>query len=293
MFCNWRNINGPAAIVLFALSLAACQPVPHPFAPGIAERGNPLLLLPDRAGIVVLDISGAPVTATSRFPPAMIEAFLERNIPAWATSGNRASYFLQGGVKTEPLGDGWVRIIMDWDLVDSGGIPIGSHSLSRKVRWIDWRDGSKDLIAKLATDTAMGISPFMQEAVSETPASRSKRIPLFVTPVVGAPGDGQKSLRLAMMAALRRAKISISLHKPDNAMEITGRVRISPPVQNRQNIEIIWSVRRPDGAEIGHLIQRNAVPAGSLDKAWGELAFVVADAAIGGVIDLLKIPAKK
>jgi hypothetical protein len=32
------------------------------------------------------------------------------------------------------------------------------------------------------------------------------------------------------------------------------------------------------------------VPAGSLDKAWGEIAFIIADAAVAGVIDLLGRP---
>ncbi len=289
MFYDLRKFLVSAA----ALLLAACQPVPQPFAPTVADRGSPLLLLPDRAGVVVLEIDGVPADAAGRFPAAMIEALLERNIPAWATSGNRASYFLQGDAKTEPLGDGWIRIMMDWDLVDPKGARIGTHRVSRKARWRDWRIGSKDLIAGLATEAALGIAPFMQEAAPETPAALTKRIPLYVTPVVGAPGDGGNSLRLAMMAALRRAKLQLVQRKHGKTMEISGRVRIAPARNRRQDIEIIWSVRGPDGSEIGHLKQRNAVPAGSLDKSWDELAFIVADAAVGGVIDLLKISAGK
>jgi hypothetical protein len=284
-------------MLVLVLTLAACQPVPQPFAPGIAERGNPLVLLPDRAGVVVLEINGAPADAAGRFPDAMIKALLARNIPAWATSGNRASYFLQGDAKTESMGDGWVRVTMEWDLVDPRGAQIGRHSLSRKARWTDWRDGSKDLIAGLATESATGIAVFMQEALPETPAARSNRIPLYVTPIAGAPGDGPKSLRLAMMAALRRAKLRIVEHKPADKpgeiMEIAGRVQVGPARNKLQAIDIVWAVRGPDGEEIGSLKQSNAVPAGSLDKGWGQLAFIVADAAVGGVIDLLKIPGKK
>lgn len=280
-------------VALLALILGGCQPKPQPFAPSIAERNNPLLKLPDLAGVVVLDIDGAPKDFAGQFPQAMIEALLARNIPAWTISGNRASYFLQGSAKATPLGGDRVRITMDWDLVDSGGRQVGRHSLSRKTRWKDWRAGSKDLIEALATQSAIGIAAFIQDAAPEDTAARIKRIPLFVTPVAGAPGDGETSLQRAMMAALRRAKLKITRQKTEKTIEIWGRVRIGPARNKQQNIEITWSVRAPDKREIGKLTQRNTIPAGSLDTAWGELAFIIADAAIGGVVDLLKIPAGK
>ena len=277
--------------------VTSCQPLPQPFAPSAADRDNPLLLLPDRAGVVVLDVTGAPANAANRFPQAMIEALLARNIPAWAISGNRASYFLQGEAISESLGGGWVRTTLNWDLVGPKGAQIGHYGLSRRMRWTDWCDGSKDLIAGLATESAVGIAAFMQDAAPQQSAALAGRIPLFVTPVAGAPGDGRKSLRRAMMAALRRAKLRVVDRRPGRklgkTMEIAGRVRLAPARNQRQDIEIVWAVRRSNGAEIGTLKQRNAVPAGSLDKAWGGLAFIVADAAVAGVIDLLKIPARK
>jgi hypothetical protein len=278
---------------MVSLALAACQPKPQPFAPTVAERSNPLLKLPDHAGVVVLDIDGAPEQTASRLPQAMIEALLARNIPAWPISGNRASYFLQGGTTAISLGRDRVQITLDWDLVDPTGRQVGRHSLSLKTRWKDWRAGSTDMINALATKSAAGIAAFMQDDAPEDTAARIKRIPLYVTAVVGAPGDGKNSLRLAMAAALRRAKLKIINQKNDRAIEISGMVRIDPARNNQQNIEITWSVRAPDGKEIGKLTQRNTIPAGSLDKAWGETAFMIAEAAIGGVIDLLEIPAAK
>ena len=295
MFYNPQKYLAVRLITLaLIMSLfTACQPVPKPFAPTIAERGNPLLLLRDRAGVVVLNVTGAPVNAAQQLSNAMIKALLARNIPAWSSSGNRASYFLQGDAITNSVGDGWVQTILNWDIVDPNGEHIGQYSVSRKLRWSDWRDGSEDLIASLANESAFGIAAFMQDAIPERPASLAGQIPVFVTPVAGAPGDGENSLQIAMIAALRRAKLKIVTRKQGNTVEIVGRVQISPARKQRQNIVIIWAVRGPDGAEIGKLTQRNAVPAGSLDKAWGALAFVVADAAVGGVIDLLNIPPKK
>jgi hypothetical protein len=43
---------------------------------------------------------------------------------------------------------------------------------------------------------------------------------------------------------------------------------------------------QPDGSEIGDVRQQNAVPAGSLDRAWGDTALLVAEAAYDGIIAL-------
>jgi hypothetical protein len=277
--------------VLFLGVVAACQPVPQPFAPGVPERANPLLLLPDRAGVVVLELDGAPKAAARDFPAAMVAALLERNIPAWETSGNSASYFLQGEARSEPVAGDRTRITLNWELVDRKGATVGRHALSRITRRRDWRDGSKSTIARLAGASAIGVAALMQDPEPTRSAVLSGRVPVYVAPGAGAPGDGPNALRLAMMAALRRAKLKIVRRNQGKAMEIASRVRIAPARSGRQDVEIVWSVRRPDGVEIGTLKQRNAVPAGSLDKAWGEIAFIIADAAVAGVIDLLGRPA--
>jgi len=283
-----RVLRINAAIILCAGLLAACQPMPHPFAPEESVRHNPLLRLPDRAGIVVLDVDGAPQAVARAFPDALTKALLERNIPAWTSSGNRASRFLQARAKARPLGEEWLEIDLIWDLVDAGGGLIGNHTVSGKVRRAAWENGAPALIVRYAARSAKGIAALMQD-----PAPRYASPPpgsLHVVPVAGAPGDGRRALRIAMAAALRGARLNVIDEINDDTLVVAGSVALGRIERGRRDIEIIWSILRADGTEIGNLKQRNAVPEGALNGAWGELAFIVARAATGGILDLLRRP---
>jgi hypothetical protein len=54
-----------------------------------------------------------------------------------------------------------------------------------------------------------------------------------------------------------------------------------------QNITISWQVRGADGSEKGRIDQANAIPAGSLDGAWGPVASAAGAAAAEGLADLI------
>ena len=56
----------------------------------------------------------------------------------------------------------------------------------------------------------------------------------------------------------------------------------------QQRVEVSWALQRRDGREIGQVSQENAVPAGSLDGAWGDVAYAVATAAAPGVVALIE-----
>ena len=73
-----------------------------------------------------------------------------------------------------------------------------------------------------------------------------------------------------------------------DSLALAGSVSVGGPIKGRQVVEIVWSVRRADGSEVGNLKQRNAVEAGSLDGAWGKLASIVAESAAGGLVELLR-----
>ena len=54
-----------AAIVGVVTLLAACQPLPHPFADDVPPPGSPILTLRDNASVTI-----APVDGTPRATPA-------------------------------------------------------------------------------------------------------------------------------------------------------------------------------------------------------------------------------
>ena len=68
---------------------------------------------------------------------------------------------------------------------------------------------------------------------------------------------------------------------------VQGKVRIVPIGGGQQRVEIQWIVKAANGDERGKVVQLNDIPAGSLDRYWGDVAVVVASEAAGGVNDVI------
>ena len=66
-----------------------------------------------------------------------------------------------------------------------------------------------------------------------------------------------------------------------------GAVALGPAKDGKQSIHIEWTVRDPAGKKLGTVSQRNEIPEGSLDGAWGKTAEQAAGAAAQGIIRLL------
>jgi hypothetical protein len=273
-------------VALATAFFAACQPVPRPFAPAPDDRHSAMLEQSDHGGIVVLPVAGVAEPIAHGMAAGMAKALRDRNVPAATGGGNRRSRFLQGWVTTQPASRGRVRIDLVWDLFDADGRVIGSKPVQREVVGYRWKGGDRTLFDELATTAAQAIAALVQEPAAAG-AAPVPRPPLHVAAVTDAPGDGGIALRRAMTRALGGAGFRLLDAPVSGALVITGRVAVSPPRNGRQTAEIIWAVRRTDGTELGRLTQKNAVPAGSLDGAWGPTARAIADAAVGGVRDLL------
>jgi hypothetical protein len=112
---------------------------------------------------------------------------------------------------------------------------------------------------------------------------------IAVEGVTGAPGDGDRSLARAIAAALRHANLRVAdADPPRQSYRLSGRIEIAPPLEGRQQVKVRWALKRPDGGEIGQVSQENAVPAGSLDGPWGDVAYAVAMAAAPGIAALVE-----
>ncbi len=269
-----------------AAFFAACQPVPRPFAPAPDGRRGAALEQSDHGGIVVLAVAGVAEPIAQGMAAGMARALRDRNVPAATGGGNRRSRFLQGWVTTQPASPRRVRIDLVWDLFDADGGLIGSKPVQREVVRHRWEGGDRALLDELAAAAVKAIAALVQEPAAAG-AAAAPGPPLHVAAVTGAPGDGGIALRRAMTRALGGAGFRLSDAPVAGALVIAGRVAVSAPREGRQTAEITWAVRRTDGTELGTLSQINAVPAGSLDGAWGPTARAVADAAVGGVRDLL------
>ncbi len=75
---------------------------------------------------------------------------------------------------------------------------------------------------------------------------------------------------------------STTLHKG-----VEGKVTLGQPKDGKQAIQIDWRVRDPQGRSVGTVSQKNEIPQGSLDGAWGKTADAAAAAASQGILRLL------
>ena len=270
------------------MGLASCQPVPQPFAHGADAPDNPLLQLKDRAGIVVLDVDGAPAAVARELPDATVEALLARNVPATTGSANTKSRFLFGQAETKTLRPGLLEIKLVWELVGPKGATIGRHVVTGTANEKSWNTGSDDLVRLFAASSARGVAAFVQTPAPRKPAPIADLRPLYVADVDGVTSEQGGILRRAMALALRRLKLTVPPVRRKRDLVIAGRVSLAPATAGQQRIKIAWSVRDAGGDEIGNLKQANLIAEELLSQKWPALARMIADAAAPGVVEVLR-----
>ena len=231
------------ALLLF---LAACQPVPRPFSDAASAPSVPALRPPDSAGIIVLPVAGAPDAAA-----ALAKALQEADVPASTAGGNRGSYRLEASETA--TGQGFA---LAWTLRDAKGGTVGSGSAAG---------------ASVAA-AAQSAAPVIARAVVGDAPMPAADVPALISvkAVSGAPGDGGTALTRAIDAALGSAGIEVGEGK--TRFDLSCLVAVAPPKDGQQVVSVRWVVALAEGRELGQVNQQNAVPAGSLDGAWGELA---------------------
>lgn len=150
---------------------------------------------------------------------------------------------------------------------------------------------------QVAAATTTARTPVARAGLKPTPAVpgstatttgsiRTGTVTALVPQVVGAPGDGSRSLASALRNELLRNGI-----KPtppgQPAYRVEGRVKMGAVKNGQQPIRIDWVVRDPKGVNLGTVSQENKIPGGSLNGAWGPTATAAATAATQGILKLL------
>jgi hypothetical protein len=116
------------------------------------------------------------------------------------------------------------------------------------------------------------------------------KVSAIVPSVSGAPGDGSTALTAALQSELSRNGVSLSDQASASAYKVEGFVKVGQAKEGKQPIQIDWQVKDPAGKKVGTVSQKNEIPEGSLDGAWGRTADAAAAAAAQGILKLL--PAK-
>jgi hypothetical protein len=276
--------------IALMLVLSGCQPLPHPLADDMPGPRAPILTLRDTASIAVAPVAGIAPDARDKFSEAVAQALQDANILASTQDAGRNSLSLLGTAR-EP-GDGGKGVTVDWRLVDPGGRTVGQASGTAPVALAAINRGDAGALKALATASAPPIAKLLQDDSPASPAAAADQASLrqiVVWPVTGAPGDGKDALKLAMAAALTQAKLKVMTGEGDgNSLAVVGNVALAAPQDGRQHVSITWALLQPDGQQLGVVTQENAVPQGSLNGRWGEIANAVARAAAPGILALIE-----
>jgi hypothetical protein len=269
---------------LALLAMAACGDLPQPF------RGNPggmagRLAVPPPYRLAVPPPEAAMLTATESeaFARAVAEALLKREVPAVAEAPLPLDWRLAVDMRLEGN-----RVVPRYALFDPDGAPQGVAEGSA-IPARDWARPNAGLFTEVANDGARRAADLLLRAEaarkSSSPSALAASGPprLYLLPVRGAPGDGNESLTARMREALGDNGILAQDVADGAGYAADGRVNVVPAARGMQRVEILWIISRRDGQELGRVLQMNEIPAGLLNRHWGDIAFAAAAEAAGGV----------
>jgi hypothetical protein len=277
----------PARAVALLTALAACQPLPHPFARDVPPPDSPIWKLRDSASVSIAPIAGMPRATAEKLGPALANALQEREIAASDKAAGLSSYELAGHIQEMPPTAGKAALVALWELRDPSGKLVGERVERIEASAGDWQSGKDDVVTRLAQASASQLASLLQdEAPAEVAAGGRTR--LRIAEVTGAPGDGDHALTNAITTLLQRRDVALVGDPQGRAdLVLDASVSVTPATGGKQHVKIVWRVRRADGGEIGTVGQENDVPPGSLDAAWGDVAYMVAMAAQDGIMALV------
>jgi hypothetical protein len=245
------------------------------------------LVLRDSTSVAIAPIEGLPRATAEKLGPAMASALQEREIAASDKTASIGSYELVGRIQEMAPSQGKAALVVLWELRDPSGRRIGERAERADAAADDWDAGSDDAVARLASASAAQVAALLQdEAPSE--AEVGGRTRLAIGAITGAPGDGDRALVTSITEILKKQDLAIVSDPQAKAdLVLDADIAVAKPKGGKQNVKIVWHVRRKDGGEIGTVGQENDVPAGLLDGAWGDVAYMVAVSAQDGIMELV------
>ncbi len=277
-------------LVLLALAVAACQPVPRPFQPEIKSSALRNYAIPSpRASLVIPPVAGIKDPTSTQLSASVAEALQELEIGATTRSGNAPRYRLRGILKKQTVSGSHTVVVIDWILINPQNRDINLIRQNLAVSSYGWNTGNKDVFAAVAADLAPQVDLMLRSGTKRAPARALARA--VVEPVYGAPGDGKVALAAAMANVLSRANVAIAREAAPGVYRVLGQVLIRPHDGQQDLVQISWELKSPDGKRLGAVTQQNLVARGSLSGKWGHVADIVAEKAADGIIQILRAAA--
>jgi hypothetical protein len=275
-------------LLLFCSALSACGDLPEPFIgnPGatarrLAQPLTALLAVPPGSDTLL------PDAANQELAKQVALALQATEVPALVRQPQKGDW----RVITQVQADG-LSVTPTFSVQDPEGKVLGS-AVGEPIPLRAWSMADSALLQQVAAEAGprigavlTGIRIARDKANPDSLYNRPARV--LVSPVTGAPGDGNATLTQQMRSRLAVLGPVVLTTSSGADFEVQGDVKIVPIEKRQERVEIQWTVRTGAGAERGKVIQLNEIPAGTLDKYWGDVAVVVATEASAGVNDVIK-----
>lgn len=282
---SWRS---PLLLALLLL-LGACERgiTPHWGNPGAASRR---LAIPLAVRLAIQPPAEALLDDANarRLAEAVADGLQAADVPAISTTSPlpldwKLDITAQvSGASVQPR-----FIIRNADGQDQGAVDL------TPVPARNWAEATPELIQAVAAQATPRVTQLLLSVQAARAAASPDAISagpprLRFIPITGAPGDGNTALTARMRTFLGNLGYVMQDTAEGAAFAVTAEVKVLPVDPATQRVEIQWIVSRRDGHELGRVVQLNEVPAGSLSRFWGDVAYVAAEQAAGGVQTIIR-----
>ena len=261
-------------IIACAIAISACQPLERPFQPEIKSSWN--AAPGPRVALYVEPVKDGP----PGLDKAIASKLQDLGVAAFAGEAAPNRYYVHGHIVDKPEGR-----YLNWTVFDPQNRDTGLYTLEKLPEETP-ADISPATLEKLVVNSASNIDILLGgDGVN---FAELRKPAIFVPIVTGAPGDGSESLAAAIQDELVRLGLDVLPTEAGANFIVRGRAEITPPKFETQVIELVWSLERRNGEQVGQVKQRNRIRAGSLNGIWGDTARLAARGGADGVHNLLK-----
>ncbi|MCA1940670.1 MAG: hypothetical protein LDL26_06695, partial [Caenispirillum bisanense] len=102
-------------------------------------------------------------------------------------------------------------------------------------------------------------------------------------------GSNNDVLAAALRSVLREVGVPLTADAAAAQATVAAVVTLKPVAGDQQeHIRVVWSVHAPDGTEVGVVKQENMLPKGYAEEQWPDLSYLIAGAAVDGIVPLLR-----
>lgn len=264
--------------------LSACQPLPQPFRPeSKGPKANELLRPIGESSVFVAPVSGLDGDLAAAMAEDLAAALAEREIPASAHARSVLSSTLTVSIARAGDGGSW-----QWRMDRPGGGGRAGEAQPLRQAMARALAGENRERLQLARAMAAVIAPALQPDLPDAHNDPLNSRTMAVQECVGAPGDGNRSLRQAMREILILAEQPLVPDPAEADYLISCNVRVWADGPDSERVTIEWVLQAREGGKLGDVKQTNRIPKGQLASLWGQTAHIIAQGGWQGLSQILE-----